>query len=84
MLAAVALSLVRNDNIDYPTIGEHLFSPLILNGLLVTFQLSIISMLIGIAIGVIVAVAGMSSNLVLQAFRNLSSRMRQRFVRRSV
>ncbi len=67
LLAATLLSLATNDNIHYPTIGEYLFNPSILKGLGVTFQLAIIAMLAGIVIGILVAVARMSTNRVLNA-----------------
>lgn len=67
ILAAVIVSFAGNENIHYPTIAEFVFHPGILAGLGVTFQLSIVAMVCGILIGIVVAVARMSDNRVLQA-----------------
>ena len=63
--AALLVSLVKNPHVDWPTIREFLFAPLTLRGLLVTIELTIVSMIIGLSGGVLVALMRMSANPVL-------------------
>lgn len=65
--AALVVALARNENLDYAVVGEYLTSASIMQGLLTTFQLTAISMVLGVLIGMVVAVARMSGNRVLQA-----------------
>ena len=60
------LSLARNDNLDWATVSENLTAETVLRGLVVTFQLSIVSMLAGVVLGALLAVARMSENRLLQ------------------
>jgi polar amino acid transport system permease protein len=69
--AALVISLAQNENLDYSVVAQYLTAETVMKGLLVTFQLSITSMIIGIALGVLVAVAGMSSNRLMQALSAL-------------
>jgi polar amino acid transport system permease protein len=62
---ALAWSLVHNPNIDLPTIGEYLFADLTLRGVLVTIELTIVAMVVGVAGGTLLAVMRLSSNPVL-------------------
>ncbi|MGY1806968.1 amino acid ABC transporter permease [Blastococcus sp. SYSU D00669] len=59
--------LVTNDRLRWHVVGEFLFDDLVLHGLLVTIELTAIGMVLGIAIGIAVAAARMSS------FRPLST-----------
>lgn len=68
LVAVAGASLARNPNIDWATVGDYLFDPVILRGLGVTFELAGISMVIGVVLGIGVAAARMSSNRVLQGF----------------
>jgi len=51
--------------IDWPTVGEYFTFPAIISGMGVTVILTVISMLIGIALGVLVAVMRLSTNPVV-------------------
>jgi len=55
-------SLATNPNIDYAAIREFLFNARILDGLAITLELAVISMPIGILIGLILALCRLSSN----------------------
>lgn len=59
--------LADNDNIDYSVIASNISNEMVLEGLLKTFELTIVSMLIGTVLGVLIAVARMSGNRVLTA-----------------
>src|SRR5664280_3271651 len=47
---ALAWSLAHNPNVGWSTIGQYLFKPLTLRGVLVTIEMTIIAMVIGIAV----------------------------------
>lgn len=66
LAASLVTSLVQNENIDYPTVFEYLTYDAVLQGLLVTFQLSVIGMVGGTVLGVIIALARMSENRVVK------------------
>lgn len=61
----LAQSFAVNENLAWPVVGHYLFDHVIMGGVLVTVELTVISMLIGIAVGTIVAVMRLSSNYVL-------------------
>ena len=70
--AAVALlaflvlrSLLTNPNVGWSTVGDYLFAPVTLSGVVVTLYLTAASMVIGVVGGVIVAVMRLSDNAVL-------------------
>ncbi|WP_299951876.1 amino acid ABC transporter permease [uncultured Modestobacter sp.] len=63
VLAAMFLhSLVSNPNFGWDVVGEYLFSVRILDGLAKTLQLTAIAMLLGIVLGVALAVMRLSDN----------------------
>ena len=59
-------SFASNDNIQWPIIGEFLFNPNILRGGITTIQLTVLSMVLGVALGVVLAVMRLSRNPVLR------------------
>jgi polar amino acid transport system permease protein len=65
--AAVVVSLAKNPNMEWNVVGEYLFKPLTLRGVLVTIELTIIAMIIGGIGGVVLAVMRLSKNPVLGA-----------------
>ncbi len=65
-VAGLVYSVAGNENIHYPSVAEFLFSPAVLNGLWMTFALSIIGMAAGTAFGVLIALAKMSNNRLLE------------------
>ncbi|MBO0875258.1 MAG: amino acid ABC transporter permease [Pseudonocardia sp.] len=67
LLAGLLASVYRNKNIDHPTIAQYLTSSAIMNGLVTTLKLTIISGAVGLALGVVVAVLRSSRNKVLSA-----------------
>lgn len=68
LLAWLAWAFVTNPRVDWGVFGKYLFSPRILQGLLITIQLSLIAMLIAIVLGFIIAMLMRSENPVLRAF----------------
>lgn len=57
--------LAANENIDYGTIVGNITNEMILQGLLKTFQLTLVSMGLGLLFGVVIAVAKLSTNRLL-------------------
>lgn len=68
-LAAVGIAWVfaTNPNLDWPTVAAYLFAELTMRGLLVTIYLTVVSMLIGLVGGTMVAIMTLSHNWVLRA-----------------
>jgi len=67
VLAAFLYAVATNDNLDWSVIAANLFGPTILSGLWVTISLTILSMIIGVVLGVTVAVMRLSPNRVLNS-----------------
>ncbi|GFG61363.1 polar amino acid ABC transporter permease [Mycolicibacterium murale] len=72
LAALVAVAAVRfivfNPRWEWAVVGEYLFHPRVLAGLGNTIQLTIVSSLLGLAFGVVVAACRMSNNRVLKTF----------------
>lgn len=56
---------ITNDRMQWPTVGEYLFAPVVLEGLFTTIWLTFAAMAIGIVGGVVVAVLYQSDNPIL-------------------
>ena len=63
LLAVVVVhSVATNPRFGWGTVGHYLFSSRILHGLVVTLELTAVSMVIGIALGIVLAVMRLSPN----------------------
>jgi polar amino acid transport system permease protein len=68
VLAALALqSVVTNSRFGWETVGKYIRDVSIVNGIAVTLMLTAVSMLIGIVLGVVMAVMRLSHNPVVRA-----------------
>jgi len=69
VVVVVAASLIRSvvtaKGFEWDVVGEYLFDTRILEGLVVTIELTVISMAVGIALGVLLAVMRLSPNPLL-------------------
>jgi polar amino acid transport system permease protein len=65
--ASIVRAIVTNKNFYWHLVGQYLFDPRVLHGMLVTIELTILSMAIGIAIGIVLAVMRLSPNPVVSA-----------------
>jgi polar amino acid transport system permease protein len=65
--AALGWSAATNPRFEWPLVGEYLFSPRILRGLVATLELTVIAMALGIALGVVLAVMRQSPNRLVAA-----------------
>jgi polar amino acid transport system permease protein len=60
--ASIIRSVATNPNFKWHVVGQYLFDPRILHGVVVTIELTVLSMLIGIILGVLAAVMRLSPN----------------------
>jgi polar amino acid transport system permease protein len=60
LVAALARSVATNPRFEWGVVGDYLFSSRILKGLVVTLELTVLAMAIGIALGVVLALMRMS------------------------
>jgi polar amino acid transport system permease protein len=67
LAVVVVHSVATNPRFGWSTVGHYLFSSRILHGLLVTLELTAVSMVIGIVLGVVLAVMRLSRNPLVSA-----------------
>src|SRR6478752_831621 len=65
-LAALLWFFATNDNIHWDAVGRYLFGPTVIEGVWVTLQLTVLSMVIGVVLGAVLAVMRQSRNGVLR------------------
>jgi len=65
LVAALIRSVATNPRFQWGVVGDYLFDSRILNGLVVTLELTVLGMVIGIVLGVIFALMRLSSNWLL-------------------
>jgi polar amino acid transport system permease protein len=66
--ASIVRSVVTNSRFQWHVVGQYLFDHRILHGVVVTLELTLLSMAIGIALGVFVAVMRLSPNPLVSGF----------------
>ncbi len=64
---AIVRSVVSNPHFEWDVVGEYLFDERILEGLRVTIELTVISMAVGIVLGVLLAVMRLSPNVLVSS-----------------
>ncbi|MCB2130570.1 MAG: amino acid ABC transporter permease [Rhodobacteraceae bacterium] len=69
LLVAADFSAVvaTNDNFGWPVVAEYFFSPIVLDGLFVTIWLAVVSMALGVVLGLPIAIARMSQDRLAQS-----------------
>ena len=65
LLVAVINSMVTNPRFQWDVVGHYLFSGPILRGLVITLELTVLAMAIGIALGIVLALMRLSPNPML-------------------
>lgn len=65
VVAAMLRSALSNPNFQWPTVGRYLFHPDILRGVLITAELTVTAMAIGIVVGILIALMRLSTNPLL-------------------
>jgi polar amino acid transport system permease protein len=63
--AALAWSAASNPRFEWDVVGDYLFSARVLRGLVATLELTAIAMVIGVALGIVLAVMRLSPNRLL-------------------
>ena len=63
--------VITNPNFQWPVVGRYLFSPDILRGVVLTVELTLSAMSIGIVLGVVIALMGLSTNKLLSGAATL-------------
>lgn len=69
--ASLGFSAVANDNFQWSVVAHYMFAPQILDGLRTTLILTVVSMALSIALGVVLAVGRMSENQVITSITSL-------------
>jgi polar amino acid transport system permease protein len=65
LVASLARSVANNPRFEWGVVGDFLFSSRILKGLLVTLELTVLAMAVGVVLGVVLALMRMSRNAVV-------------------
>jgi polar amino acid transport system permease protein len=65
LVASLARSVATNPRFEWGVVGDYLFSSRILHGLVVTLELTVLAMAIGIALGVVLALMRMSQSFLV-------------------
>jgi polar amino acid transport system permease protein len=65
LIVAVAHSVATNPRFEWGVVGDYLFSSRILDGLVLTLELTVVAMAIGIILGVVLALMRMSESALL-------------------
>lgn len=63
----LVVTLARNEKLDYSIVWRYLTAETVLQGLWMTFAISIVGMVLGTVLGIIIALGRMSNNRVLQS-----------------
>jgi polar amino acid transport system permease protein len=65
ILVAIVRSIATNPNFQWSVVGDFLFDSRILDGLVLTLELTVVAMVIGIVLGVVLALMRLSPNVML-------------------
>ncbi len=66
--ASIVRSIIVNKNFGWSIVGQYLFDSRVLHGVLVTIELTVLSMLIGVVFGVVLAIMRRSPNPIVSRF----------------
>lgn len=69
--AMVGWDMAHNKNFEWPVVGQWLTAPSVLRGLSVTIGLTVVSMILGVILGLLLAVARLSNNRLLSILASL-------------
>jgi polar amino acid transport system permease protein len=67
LVAALARSVVTNPRFEWDVVGDFLFSSRILDGLVLTLELTVLAMAIGVVLGVVLALMRLSQSVLLSS-----------------
>ncbi|MBX8827603.1 ABC transporter permease subunit, partial [Ochrobactrum sp. SFR4] len=63
--------VANNPNFGWPVVAAYFFDPTVMEGLTITLGLTVIAMVIGVALGLILAIARMSQDRLASSLSNL-------------
>lgn len=63
--------VANNENFGWPVVAQYLFDPTVLSGLYVSLGLTVIAMILGVALGLIIAIMRMSDDRLASGFAAL-------------
>uniref|UniRef100_UPI0031018EFE amino acid ABC transporter permease n=1 Tax=Neorhizobium sp. EC2-8 TaxID=3129230 RepID=UPI0031018EFE len=63
--------IAANENFGWPVVAKYFFDPTVLSGLYVSLGLTVIAMILGVALGLVIAIARMSSDKLASSFASL-------------
>lgn len=66
IIVLAAITVVTNEAFGWPVVAQYLFDKRILQGLIVTLQLTVLAMLLGFVVGLLLAVMRMSPNWLIR------------------
>jgi polar amino acid transport system permease protein len=66
LLAWLVVTIARNDSFEFGVVPDYLFDRVVLDGVWLTIELTVVSMVLGLVIGVAAAVGRLSENPVLR------------------
>jgi polar amino acid transport system permease protein len=66
--ASIVRSMVTNKNFQWGVVKQYLFDPNVLHGVVITLELTVISMIIGITLGIVLAVMRQSPSPLVAGF----------------
>jgi polar amino acid transport system permease protein len=66
LVGALLFSVGTNDNIQWSVVGDYMFRPEIFHGIGITLALTVLSMVLGVVGGILLAVMRLSKNVVLR------------------
>ncbi|MCZ7858977.1 amino acid ABC transporter permease [Agrobacterium salinitolerans] len=63
--------VANNENFGWPVVAQYFFDPTVISGLYVSLGLTVIAMILGIILGLIIAIARMSKDALASSFASL-------------
>jgi polar amino acid transport system permease protein len=63
--------VANNENFGWPVIAQYFFDPTVISGLYVSLGLTVIAMILGVALGLVIAIARMSDDRLASSFASL-------------
>jgi polar amino acid transport system permease protein len=61
----------HNDGFDWPVVGQYFFNPTVISGLYVSLGLTVVGMILGIVMGLVIAIARLSQDRLASGFASL-------------
>ncbi|MCK8779963.1 amino acid ABC transporter permease [Rhizobium sp. NTR19] len=63
--------VAKNENFGWPVVAQYFFDPIVLSGLYVSLGLTVVAMILGVALGLVIAIMRMSNDRLASGFASL-------------